>query len=325
LTFDLDSLNKKNKIYYSGGLATMTKSTFAIMGATGHIGHTLTELLLKKGHKIRALGRDVHKLQELKAKGAEIHAGEFTDAAWLASIFKGCQAVFSFLPPASDSPDMEVFREKSSEAIVQAISEARISHAINLSSIGANLSSGTGPIRELHHHEERLNALSFLHVLHFRPAYFMENLFGSIPTIKSDDVIASCLQADLRIPMVATQDIGVNLVPFFDSLKFTGTNIFEFVGPKELTMKETTKVIGKVIGQPDLKYVQLSYQEAHDEMISFGIKHHIAHRMVEMYKAFNEGKIKPTQKLTEDHKGKTTFEEFSKVFAQVYRTVTKAA
>ena len=33
----------------------MSKFTFAIMGATGHIGHALTEELLKKGHKVRAL------------------------------------------------------------------------------------------------------------------------------------------------------------------------------------------------------------------------------------------------------------------------------
>lgn len=86
----------------------MKKFTFAIIGATGHIGHDLTEELLKKGHKVRALGRDAHKLQLLKKKGAETLSGDFTDAALLLKAFKGCHAVFSFLPPGYNANDMEV-------------------------------------------------------------------------------------------------------------------------------------------------------------------------------------------------------------------------
>src|SRR5690242_10729169 len=126
----------------------MAKSTFAIMGATGHIGHFLTEELLKKGHKVRSLGRDPHKLQELKAKGAEILSGEFTDTNLLAKAFEGCHAVFTFIPPGYTADDMEVLRDKTAEATVQAIAKAKISHTLNLSALGAHLSSGTGPIKE---------------------------------------------------------------------------------------------------------------------------------------------------------------------------------
>ncbi|MGE5195729.1 MAG: NAD(P)H-binding protein, partial [Anaerolineae bacterium] len=151
----------------------MTKFTFAIMGATGHIGHILTEELLKKGHKVRALGRDAHRLQELKSKGAEILSGDFTDSILLSQAFKGCHAVFSFIPPGYDANDFEVFRDETGKAIAQAIVKAKISHVLNLSSIGAHLSSGTGPIKELHLHEERLNLIQNVNVLHFRPSYFM--------------------------------------------------------------------------------------------------------------------------------------------------------
>ena len=88
----------------------MGKFTFAIMGATGHIGHVLAEELLKKGHKVRALGRDKHKLQELKSKGAEIISGDFTDHALLSKAFRGCHAIFSFIPPAYTADDFEVFQ-----------------------------------------------------------------------------------------------------------------------------------------------------------------------------------------------------------------------
>src|SRR5580658_4904117 len=103
----------------------MTNFTFAVLGATGHIGHYLIEELLKKGHKVRALGRDEHKLQVLKNQGAEIVSGDCTDSAFLAKAFKGCHAIFSFLPPGYEATDMDVFRDNIGEAIAQAIVKAK--------------------------------------------------------------------------------------------------------------------------------------------------------------------------------------------------------
>lgn len=295
------------------------------MGATGHIGHPLTEELLKKGHKVRVLGRDSHKLQEFKDKGAEVFSGDSTDSAFLAKMFKGCNAVFGLIPLGLDADDMEVLRDKTAEAIVQAVAKAKTTHVLNLSSIGANLPSGTGPIKELYHQEDRLNLVPNLNVLHFRPAYFMENLLWSIPGIKNSGMIATSLKEDIPIPMVATQDIAFKIAEFFDALKFTGSSVFEFAGPQEITMAEATKVIGKAIGKPDLKYKHLSDEQAEKEMIDSGIKHHIAKLIVEMNRAVNERRIKPTQQLTAEHKGKTTIEEFCKTLSKMFNSKKKAA
>lgn len=302
----------------------MAKFTFAIMGATGHIGHVLTEELLKKGHKVRALGRDGHKLKELKAKGAEVHSGNFTDEKLLAKAFKGCNAVFTFIPPDHEG-DVEVFKDHTSEAIAHALVKAKISHVVNLSSMGANLSSGTGLIKALHLNEERLNSVPNLNVLHFRPNFFMENLLSYLPNNKNSGSIVTPIKADLYIPMVATHDIALKIAEFLNTLKFTGSSVFEFVGPHEVTMKEATKIIGKALGKPNLKYVQVSYQEAEEAMIDSGMKHQLAKLLVDMCKAFNEGKIKATQQLTAEHKGKTTFEEFAKNLSHTYRSSKKAA
>ncbi len=303
----------------------MAKRTFAIMGATGHIGQILTEELLKKGHKVRALGRDPNKLQELKNKGAEILSGDFTDVNLLTKGFKGCDAVFSFIPPGLKAEDMEVFRDKTAEAIVQAIAKAKISHAINLSSIGADLSSGTGPIKELHRQEERLNLVPNLNVLHFRAGFFMENFLMAIPSIKSSGTIAMSLKSDHPLAMVATRDIALKIAELFDGLKFKGSTVFEFAGPKEVTMAEAAKIIGKAIDKRDLKYVQLSYSQEEKGMIEMGMKHQIAKMMVEMHRAMNEHKIKPTQALSGEHRGKTTLEEYAKEFLRIYRSAKKAA
>jgi uncharacterized protein YbjT (DUF2867 family) len=302
----------------------MTKSTFAIMGATGQIGHILTEELLKKGHHVRAIGRDGHKLQMLKSKGAEIFSGDFTSKNFLTQAFKGCRAVFSLIPPAMHAADLEVFRDKTSEAIAQAIIKAKVTHVLNLSSLGADQSLGTGLIKELHLHEERLNTLPNLNVLHFRAGYFMENFLMLLPSIKESGMITMAIKSDLPVPFVATRDIGMKIAELLDTLRFSGSSVFEFIGPKELTMTEAAKIIGKSIGKSDLKYRHVSYEQEEKNLIASGMTHQIAKLMIDMHRAFNEGKIK-THHLMADHRGKTPFEEFCKLLSSAYRSTKRAA
>lgn len=303
----------------------MSKFTIAVMGATGHIGHSLVLELLKKGHTVRAIGRDATKLQELKTKGAHIFAGDTTDSSLLSNVFMGCDAVFSFLPPGYHESDMVVFREKTGDAIVHALKHADISHVINLSSIGAHLPSGTGPIKELHHQEERLNCLDKINILHFRPAFFMENLIMLIPSIKHTGMVVGALHGDLAIPMVSTTDIAQKITGFFDTLKFKGISVFEFGGPEDITMTQAAKILGKAIGHPHLLYTQIPYREAEKNIVESGVKHQLAHALVEMYKGFNEGLIVPTKRLTAEHRGKTNLQTFSKFFAQLYNAMKKVA
>ncbi len=296
----------------------MTKHTYAILGATGQIGQVLSRELLKLGHKVRAIGRNKEKLQHLKELGAETYQIAFDDAAALAKAFQGVNAVFSFVPPAPDSDDLGSFQDKVGEAIVQALIAAKVTHVLNLSSIGAQLPNGTGPIKGLFRQESRLNALSSLNVLHLRPGFFMENLNFSIPTIKATGHNASTLRADLGILMVSTMDIGLKAAELLHALKFTGHSVFEYVGPHAITMSEATALLGKAIGKPGLKYVQLTNAEAEKGMLAHGMKLNSVKLMLEMNQAFNENKISLTQKLSAENKGHTSFEDFTKTFSRTY-------
>jgi len=117
----------------------------------------------------------------------------------------------------------------------------------------------------------------------------------------------------------------LKMAEFLDALTFTGSSIFEFIGPQAITMAEAAKIIGKAIKKPDLKYKKLSYEEAEKEMRSSGMTHQISKLMIEMYRAMNEGKMMPTKPMTAKHKGKITFEELSKTFSHMVHSAKKAA
>ncbi len=298
----------------------MTKRTYAIMGATGQIGRVVTERLLERGHDVRALGRDTKKLEALRARGARTTAARFDDENALAEAFRGATAVFTMIPPAYDAEDYGRWQDRAGEAIVAALKKARMAHVVDLSSIGAHLTEGTGPIKGLHRQEKRLEGLSGLSVLHLRPSLFMENFLWSIPAIREHGVNGSALRGDLRVPMVSTKDIGEKAADLLDRLDFHGRSILEFAGPRPLTFHEATAALGKAIGKPDLKYVQFPYADAERAMVGTGMKPNFAALIVEMDRALNEGRIEPTQPLAAENVGKTTIEEFARVFARAYTT-----
>lgn len=296
----------------------MSKKTYAVMGATGHTGHVLTEKLLAKGHQVKALGRDPKKLAVLKEMGAEVSSPAFDDEKALTAAFQGADAAFVMIPPNYGVEDFAAYQDRVREIAPKAVGAAGVKYVVSLSSIGAELSAGSGPIVGLHKLEQNLNQLSGVNILHLRPGPFMENQFWSIPTIKGHGINGSTTPGDIPMPMVATRDIGEKAAELLDALSFKGQGVYEFTGPKEYTLNEVTAALGRAIGKPDLKYVQFSYADAEKAMLGGGMKPKTVSMMMEMYKAGNEGKLRPLAPFTPDRRGKTTIEEFAKIFAQVF-------
>jgi uncharacterized protein YbjT (DUF2867 family) len=296
----------------------MSKKTYAVMGATGHIGQVVVELLLEKGHAVKALGRNEKKLAALQAKGAQIVKTAFDDSAALTGAFKGVDGVFIMTPPSYEDESLSAAQDKAGEATIKALADSGVKYAVNLSSVGAEQPSGTGPITGLYRQEQRLAKLTGLHLVNLRPTSFMENSYFGIPVIKAYGINGAAFPGDYPMPTVATKDIARKIVEFLDSLSFTGHQVFDFTGPKEYSMVEVTKALGAAIGKPDLKYTQTPLDDIKKGMLGMGMKPEMVDLMIEMYSAGMAGKIHATQEFTADHRGKTTIEEFAKTFASVF-------
>ena len=279
------------------------------MGATGHVGHVVVEDLLKRGHTVWAIGRNVDKLHLLDVKGANLVITDFDDVQTLTQIFKQCYAVFSLIPPCFGEKDFWSYQEHISDAVVQAIQDSGVDRVVNLSSIGADVSEATGPILELRGHEQKLNNIKNLKTLiHLRSSFYMENLSSYIPMILSDKVIRCPIDENLLIPMVATRDVGWKIADFLDSTFDFGNMMFEFVGPKKLTMNDVADVFATYLDMPALHYEQISFEEARKDMLARGMPEEVTDSLLEMYKAFNAGLIVHSKELLLTHHGTTTIE-----------------
>jgi uncharacterized protein YbjT (DUF2867 family) len=151
-------------------------NTYAITGATGNIGHKITEKLLAEGHNVRAIARTAEKLQSITDKGAEARSGSVEDTAFLTEAYRGVDGVFAMIPPDFQSDDYWAFQIKAAKSHVAAIKGSGVKNVVALSSIGAHLTEGAGIVQGLHDFEQHLSELNDVNVLVLRPAYFMENI-----------------------------------------------------------------------------------------------------------------------------------------------------
>ena len=293
---------------------------YAITGATGNVGRRIAEKLLAAGQKVRVIGRSADRLEPLAAKGAEPFVASPDDAAAMTRAFTGAQAVYAMIPPHLDAADLRAYQNRVSEALATAIAHAGVRYVVNLSSVGAQLTGGVGPVNGLHDAEDRLNRLEGVNVLHLRPGYFMENLLWMKGPIRQLGVAGSPLRADLPITMIATRDIADQAAQHLLRLDFSGKSVRELLGQRDVTMNEAVRALGQAIGKPDLSYVQVSYEEAEQAMRANGVSPGTAHLFSEMSRSMNEGIMRPTERRLPQNTTATSIETFAgEVFAPALR------
>jgi uncharacterized protein YbjT (DUF2867 family) len=293
---------------------------YVVLGASGNTGHIVAKTLLARGEKVRAVGRNASHLQPLAANGAEISIADVTDAAALTKAFQQADSAYVMIPPNPTSNDALAYAERVSDAIAAAAKNTGVRNIVSLSSIGADKPSGTGPVVGLHNLEQKLNRIDAANVLHLRAVYFMENTLPQASAIRAMDCTAGPLRPGLKLPMIATRDIGAAAADALLQLAFRGKQTQELHGQRDLDYPEVTAIIGTAIGKPNLKYVHLTDDQIRPALIQMGMSDNFASLLLEMTSALNSGYMRPLEPRTARNTTPTPFETFvAESFVSAYQ------
>lgn len=291
-----------------------------VMGATGQVGSKITAHLLANNETVRCLARHFPKPDLFQ--GADLAQGDANDVAFLSQAMRGCKSVFTFIPNDKSATEVRYSQNKYGEVIAEAIEEAGIKKVVNLSSVGADLETGTGPILGLHDQELRLNEITHADIVHLRPAFFMENLLSSIPTIITDDRIYNVIPSEIPFPMIATRDIASRAAFLLMHPDFKDSKIEYLLGERDISMEEVASVLSNSLKKNNLKYSELSPDEMKQLYLKQGINEDWADSYIELSIALGNGTIAGTIERDKINTTATTIEEFSRTtFAEAYRTV----
>ncbi|MGB7554956.1 MAG: NmrA family NAD(P)-binding protein [Candidatus Korobacteraceae bacterium] len=287
---------------------------------TGHIGSKLANILLDRKSDVTLIARHPEKVKDLASRGAQVIAGEHSDPAIVEQAVRGADALFWLTPPDMTSHDPLGTARRMAEAGASVIRKHPELHVVHLSSAGAFLPSGTGPIVGHYGAEETFRAAG-KNIVSLRPNEFMENVFFSLPTIVAQGAIYTTLQGSVQAPIIATQDIAEVAAEFL--LKpIDGHHVVDIVGPQEISLDEWARIAGQAIGK-QIRVVTIPGDQLKAAMSQSGMSPEMAALLVEMEEAISKiQQFKGDQKRT----GKVTFSQFAReVFAPAYKRAVQSA
>ena len=292
---------------------------YVITGGAGHISKPLAEKLLKSGHDITVIGRNAENLKVLTDKGAKVAIGSVDDVAFLKKAFAGVDAIYTMVPPNYTVPDMKAYIGQIGKNYADAIKANNIKYVVNLSSVGAHLPDGCGPVSGLHRVEKALNELKDVNIKHLRPVYFFANLLGNVGMVKSMNIIGGNFGgADFKLLLADTNDIAEVAFEELSNPGFTGHSV-RYIASDERNTDDIAKTLGIAIGNPELPWVIFSDEQALGGMKQMGFPENIAQNYTEMGHAMHSGIM--FEDYWKNHPaslGKTKLEDFAKTFAFVY-------
>lgn len=297
---------------------------YVLMGANGNITSRAARTLLQQGRAVRVIGRSEATLAPLKALGAELAIGDAQQADFLTRAFSGATAVYTMIPPDYAATDMRRSQALFGTAIAAAIAQAGVKRVVNLSSVGAELAAGTGPIAGLHDQEQRLDTLVAplgLQLLHLRPGYFMENHLHAAGTIAAAGVYPSLERGDVPVPTITTADIADVVARELAGGGKQG--VLHLHAPRHYTFSQVAAVLGRAIGRPDLPYVQAELAQGLAGMAAAGFSADVAERMAEMARWLSGGthaaELPGAVEITP-----TTLEDFAPRFREAYEATSRS-
>lgn len=292
---------------------------YVITGSLGNISKPLTKTLLAAGHSVTVISSSSDRKAEIEALGAQAAIGSVQDLAFLTKTFTGADAVYIMVPPTFAAADWKKHIGDTGKIYADAIAASGVKNIVNLSSIGAHMPDGCGPVSGIHREEKALNTLSDVNIIHLRAGNFYTNFYNSIGMIKHAGMIGGNYGANTSMILVHPSDIAAAAAEELMTLSFKGHTI-RYVISDERTTNDIAKVLGTAIGKPELTWIDFKDEDSMGGMIGAGLPEEVAKNYVEMGKAIRDGK------MFEDyyaHKAsvkasKTKLEDFAKEFVIAY-------
>lgn len=183
----------------------MVDEPILVLAATGGQGRVVTDALLGRRARVRALVRDPGRsaARELADRGVQVVAGSLSDRESLAAAMSGVAGLFAFTTPFEAGVEAEVGQGR---AILSAATTERVPHLVFSSVAGADQESGVPHFDSKARIEAELASGDVPYTI-LGPTYFFDNALGGAERIL-DGVLDLPLPPDRPLQQLARPDLG---------------------------------------------------------------------------------------------------------------------
>lgn len=288
-----------------------------ISGSLGNIGKPLALKLIASGHEVTIISSSKDRKDAIETLGAKAAIGSVDDVAFLKTAFEKAEAVFAMTPPNMGGSSIIKNTTAAGQAFATAIIAAGVKRVVMLSSIGADLPGGNGPVAGLHNIEKIYETLENVSVTFLRAGFFYTNLYNDVAMIKGAGIIGSNYPSTTIMPFVHPEDIA-NAASEELVKTFSEKNI-RYIISDVRTPNDVAKTLGLAIDKPELPWVEFTDEQALGGMKQAGLPDEIAGLYLEMGSGLRNGTIVNdflSNKIAVD--GKIKLEDFAKEFASKF-------
>ena len=180
---------------------------YIVLGGTVHVGVELTNALLARGGTVTVISRNPEKARALEVPGARHCIADARDFNTLRRAYRHGERLYLLNPPADPSQDTQALERETVGNMVSALEGSGIKKVVAHSTFGAQPGDLMGDLNVLYEMEQALQR-NGIPTSVLRAAYYMSNWEMALGSAKEEGVVRTFFPADLRIPMVAPQDLG---------------------------------------------------------------------------------------------------------------------
>jgi uncharacterized protein YbjT (DUF2867 family) len=277
---------------------TSNESPILVTGAAGEIGSIgrhLTQMLIEKGNKVRAMvRREDARAEALRELGAEVVVGDLTDLDSVHRAIEGCKRVYFSMSVSAAYL----------EATVNFAAVARhhgVDVIVNMSQMtvtGMSITETThSPQHKLHWLAEQALAWSGLPVVTVRPTAFMEGFFLRLVenSVRESDELMLPL-GDARTSPIAAVDVARSVAAIFDNPQAHIGQIYNLTGPIAADLEHYAREFSEALGRP-IRYRNVPVAAWSDKLRELGVPDFLIRHLAVLAELHGEGRF---DRMTDD-------------------------
>ena len=252
--------------------------TGAAGGSQGKTGRHVSELLLKRGVKVRAF---VHKIDErsehLRALGAEVVAGDFLDYRSVERAVQGVSSIYFAYP-------VQPGLLEATTIMADCARRAGINRVIDMVMLVSTPDAPTPRMRQ-NYLSEQIFEWAGVGAAHVRATVFFEQVRMMMATTVATQgaIMLPWGSLDTVLPLVSGEDVARVAAGALTSAQVTPGSSYPVIG-QVLTLGDAIKTISKVLGR-EIRYVEIPDQQWRDGALARGVNAHAVEHLVELWRA----------------------------------------
>jgi uncharacterized protein YbjT (DUF2867 family) len=239
---------------------------FLITGATGKTGSSTIDLLLRRGHRVRAMvHREDARSRSLAEAGAEVVVSDFHDLDGVTAAVQDVTGAYLCHPISPGLIEATTY-------FAQAATETGVRSVVNMSQISARREAGSDAARQ-HWLCERLLDRTDLLTAHLRPTFFAEWLKTWWELRDGEGYLRLPFGEGRHAPIASIDQAHVIAALLTDPEPHDHA-VYTLHGPVELNHHDIARAMSGTLGIP-VRYEPISVEEFASAMAEHGLTAHL--------------------------------------------------